>query len=114
MPYVYIHRQNDKNAIVKSVTVNGVEVTEEKKISDNLNLHISTVSKGLANDFSTNNNTNYLKYLTKVKKEITTFDLIYETQITKLIERLPNKKSSELDNISNILVKRLFCTIRIL
>ena len=47
-----------------------------------------------------------------MKKETTAFDLIYETQITKLIERLPNKKSSGLDNISNILVKRLCYTIR--
>ena len=48
-----------------------------------------------------------------MNKEITAFDLVHETQITKLIERLPNKKSSGLDNISNILVKRLCYTIRI-
>ena len=83
------------------------------EITDNLNVHFSTVGKELAKNFSTNNNTNYLKYLKKVKKEITVFDLIHETQITKLIERLPNKKSSGLDNISNILIKRLCYTIRI-
>ena len=89
--YGYIHRQNDKNDIVKSLKVNGVKVTEEKEIADNLNLHFSTVGKELAKNYSTNNNTNYLKYLTKVKKkEITAFDLIYETQINKLIQRFPN------------------------
>ena len=57
--------------------------------------------------FSTNKTANCLKYLTKVNKEIIAFDLVHEIQVTVLAERLPNKKSSELYNISNILVKRL-------
>ena len=47
-------------------------------------------------------------------KEIITFDLVHETQITKLIGRFPNNKSNgEPDNILNILVKRLCYTFRI-
>ena len=63
--------------------------------------------------FSTNKNAKYLKYLTTVNKEMISFDLVHETQVTKLIERLPNKKSRGQDNISNILVKRLHYTIKI-
>ena len=59
------------NDIVKSLKVNGVEVTEKKEIPDNLNVYFSTAGKELAKKFSTNNNTNYLKYLTKVNREIT-------------------------------------------
>ena len=42
-----------------------------------------------------------------MNKGIIAFDLVHEIHITKLIERLPNKKGSGLDNISNILIKRL-------
>ena len=72
---------------------------EKKEIVDNLNLYFSTLGKNLKKKFSKNNNANYLKYLTNVNKEIAAFDLVHETQITKLIERLPNKKSSERDSI---------------
>ena len=48
--------------------------------------------------FPANINANYLKYLTKVDKGMVAFDLVLETQITKLIERLSNKKSREQDN----------------
>ena len=64
-------RQNDKNGIVKSLNVNGVEVTKKKEIADNLTLHFSTVGKELAKNFPNNNNANCLKYLTKVNNEIT-------------------------------------------
>ena len=50
--------------MVKSLKVNGVEVKEKKEIADNLNLCFSTVGKELARNFSTNNSTNYLEYLT--------------------------------------------------
>ena len=55
----YIHRQNDKNDIVKSLKVNGVDVTEKKKIADNLDLYFSTVGKEFTKNLSTNNNSNY-------------------------------------------------------
>ena len=45
----------------------------EKEIADNLNLDFSAVGKELAKMFSTHNNTGYLKYLTKVNKEIIVF-----------------------------------------
>ena len=67
----------------------------------------------MAKKFSTNNIANCLKYMTKVNREIIAFDLVHDTQINMLIEGLTNKKSSWLDNISNILVKRLCYTIRI-
>ena len=35
-----MHRQNDKNDIVKSLKVNGVDVTEIKEVTDNLNVHL--------------------------------------------------------------------------
>ena len=41
----YVHRQNEKNDIVKSLKVSGEEVIEKKEIADNLNLHFSTVGK---------------------------------------------------------------------
>ena len=56
---------------------------------------------------------NPLKYLTKANKEIILFDLVHETQITKYIERLLNKRSTGLDNISSILIKILCYTFRI-
>ena len=40
----YIHRQSYKNEIVKSLIVNGVNVTEKMGITSNLNLHFSTFS----------------------------------------------------------------------
>ena len=59
---------------VKSLHVNRVDVTGKKEIADNLNLHFSTTK-----NFSTNININYLKYLTKVSKEATAFELVHET-----------------------------------
>ena len=50
------------------------------------------MGKELPKKDSTGNNANYLKYLTKLNKGIFTFELVYETQITKLIERFPNKE----------------------
>ena len=44
-----MHRQNDKNDIIKSLKVNGVRVTEKKEIADNLNLHLITAGKEFLN-----------------------------------------------------------------
>ena len=110
----YIYRQNDKNTRVKCLNVNAVDVTEKKEIVDNLNLYFSIVGKELGKKFSINNNAYFLKYLTELNKEIIAFDLVHETQITKLIERFLDKKGSGLHNILNIMVRRLCYTIIIL
>ena len=40
-----------------------------------------------------------------MNKKIIIFDPVHETQTTKLLERLPNKKHSKLDYMSDILSK---------
>ena len=40
-----MHRQNDKNCSAKSLSVNGIHVTEKREIGDILILHFSTVWK---------------------------------------------------------------------
>ena len=52
----YIHRQNDENDKVKHLGVNGIDVTEKREITDNLNLYFSTVGKELAKKSQTANN----------------------------------------------------------
>ena len=86
-----MHRLNDKKDIEKYLNVNGVDVTEKRLIANSTNLYFSTVGK--------DNHANYFKFLTKVNKEMIAFDPVHETQITKVIERLLNKKNTGLDNI---------------
>ena len=87
-----MYRQIDEKYIVKYLNVNRENIAETKEIADYLNLHFSTVGQELPKIFSIDSNDNFLKFLTKVNKEIIAIDLVHETHITKLIERFSNKK----------------------
>ena len=55
------NRQNDQSNVINSLNVNGVVVTEKRKIADSQNLYFDTLGKELGKKFSTCNNANCLK-----------------------------------------------------
>ena len=71
-------------------------MTEKRKLLIILMYILGQWVKKLTKKFSTNNNANYLKYLTKVNKEIIAFNFVHEAKTNKFIERPPTRKVVDL------------------
>ena len=89
---------------------NGTDVTDGKMIFSILNEHFCTVGTKMASMQSKTGNP-----MSSLKKKSTaelTLNPITEIEISKIVEKLPNKTSTGHDGVSNVLVKKLFYTIR--
>lgn len=107
-----IKSRNDKSNIVSELVINGKLVNDQREICNHLNEHFATAgfraTKGCSNDENA-----HKRYLKNRVVEGILFNPCSETEIDKLVEQLPNKTSSGVDKISNVLLKRIRFSIRL-
>lgn len=104
--------KNDKSGIVNELLVDGEIVSDKKKICDAFNIHFSTVGESVTRHLARDPD-KHKKYLTKRNLNALLLNPVSETEIVRLIDKLPNKTSRGLDNISNVLIKRLKYSLRV-
>ena len=103
-----IHKTNDKSCIVDCIKVNNIELYDKKKISNAFGEYFSNLGENFTNKIKKpiNNINTYLNVITRNSNSIF-FAPTTNIEIEKLINALPNKKSSGFDNINNILLKKI-------
>ena len=107
-----IGKTSDKTNIISHITVDGIDIINEKDIANEFGKYFSTVGKTFASQIQTPKHdiTHYIDKITRNPKSIYLY-CTSEVEIEKLIKSLPNKTSSGHDNISNILLKKLSTTL---
>ena len=103
-----IKKTPNKINIIDKLKVGEVEITEGNGIADHLNNHFASVGKNFANNIpaSIKEINAYSHAIPMQSKSL----FMYPTnvnEISQLIQKLQNKKSSGYDNINNILLKRI-------
>lgn len=107
-----LHKNNDKQNIISELIVNGKSVTDIKAICNSFNDHFSTVGKRVTNNLPHNLEA-HKKYMRKFNTESLLLSPVSEREVEKLIHSLPNKTSMGVDNLSNVLIKRIKYSIRL-
>ena len=103
-----IHKSNDKSSIIDCIKVDNIEIYGKDEISNKFGEYFSQLGEKFANKIkkSRYNITTYLKVIPRNCSSIY-ITPTSEHEISKLINALPNKKSSGHDNIDNILLKKI-------
>ena len=103
-----IGKENDKTNIINYIKVGNVDVYDSKLIADEMGQFFSTIASNYAKKIPASHTKidDYLKVITKNDKSIFLNPTNF-VEVTMLISRLPNKKSSGYDNIDNILLKSI-------
>ena len=99
---------NDKSCVIDHITVNGVTDSTAKGIGKAFGKFFSSVGKHYAEKIPSSKK--YIDdYLVAIRCNKSSIFLTptCTTEITKLLEGLPNKCSSGHDNVNNILLKEL-------
>ena len=99
---------NDKSTVINSIKVGNVEFTKPKDVTNKLGDYFSSIGSNLANKtgVSKKNVNFYIDQITKNNKSIFLEPCTVE-EITRIINNIPNKKSSGYDGVSNALLKDL-------
>ena len=103
-----LNKTNDKTNIIEYLKVENQDYYEDKVIAEEFAKHFSSVGPRYANQIPTPkiDISQYLKHIEPNPKSM----FILPTtgaEIEKIISKLPNKKSSGQDNLSNVLLKQL-------
>ena len=103
-----ITRTNDKFGIVESIKIGNLQVNDPKKIANHFGEYFSTVGEKYANKISSPR-ININTYLDKINRNNKTIFMEPTTQseLFKVINSLPSKRSSGFDGISNVLLKEI-------
>ena len=101
-------RMNDKSTSIDYLSINGVREYNGNKIANSLAKYFATVGETFANKIpsATKSVDQYLKLLQSNEKNLF-FSPCTTNELNKIIQNLPNKKSSGVDQISNILLKQI-------
>ena len=101
-------RHNDKSSMIDYLTIDGVKTYEATKISNQFAKYFSTVGKKFANKLP-NPVTPVSEYISQIPCNSKSLMLhpCTEIEIDKLINLLPNKTSCGVDEINNILLKKI-------
>ena len=103
-----IGKINDKGTVIGSLKSKNMTLTKSKDIINELGKHFSKVGKNYTDKIATpDKNINLYLELIHRNKQSAYMTPTYETEILRLIDKLPNKRSSGHDNIDNIMLKRL-------
>ena len=103
-----IGKTNDKGTVIGSLKSENMTLTKSKDIVNKLGKHFSKIGKNYADKIATpDKNINLYLELIRRNKQSAYMTPTYETEISRLIDKLPNKRSSGHDNIDNIMLKRL-------
>ena len=100
--------QNDKSSVVYLLKIGDRRCANSQLIADEFGNYFSSVGESYANKIpqSNKNIREYLNMMQNSKKSIF-MEPCTELETKKLIASLPNKGSSGVDNISNILLKKI-------
>ena len=100
---------NDKSTIIDCIKIDNIQVSDNKQISNEFGKYFSTIGERVATKGGNSNNDIH-QYLNKIPRNNTSVFLTpcNPTELTKLIDKLPNKLSSGYDDISNKLLKEIF------
>ena len=103
-----IGKASDKSTMISSLRIDKLVITNQKEIANELGRYFSTVGETYANKIekSVKNIDEYLALIPRNKLSIF-ISATTASEIGKLIDKLPNKKSSGYDNIDNILLKSM-------
>ena len=103
-----IHKTHDKSCIIDCIKVNNIEIYDKQRISNAFGEYFSSLGENFANKIKKpiNNINTYLNVINRNPNSIF-ISPTNKVEIEKLINKLPNKKSSGFDNINNILLKKL-------
>ena len=101
-------KTNDKSLCIESLRVNNVMTYNTTKITESFAEHFANVGKRYAEKI-TKPKTSIEDYLRKIRMSRESIFLIpvMEYEVHKLIDSLPNKLSSGIDNINNVLLKTI-------
>ena len=101
-------RTNNKDGLIDSLKVDNIHVYESQKIANTFAKYFATVGEKFAKKIPKSDR-NIDEYLSKIRQNERSLFMqpCTETEIHKLIMKLPNKASGGHDNISNILLKEI-------
>ena len=99
---------NDKSTSIESLKIDKIEKEDSKSICNEFGKFFSNIGKSYSNRIPKSNKS-IISYLNKINRNISSVFLTpcTSTELLNLINKLPNKKSSGYDGVSNTLVKEL-------
>ena len=107
-----VGKQSDKMTVIPYLTIENIQIVENQAIANELGKYFSRVGKQFASKVGPSKR-NIDEYLEKIRMCQTSIFLTptSETEIKRLIEKLPNKTSSGYDRINNIILKEIVDSI---
>ena len=101
-------RMNDKSTSIDYLSIDGVREYNGNKIANSLAKYFATVGETFANKIpsATKSVDQYLRLLQSNENNLFLLPCT-KNELNKIIQNLPNKKSSGVDQISNILLKQI-------
>ena len=101
-------KSTNKHDIIDSLSIDNTIVKEHLKIANEFGNYFSTVGKVFAEKTLKSNKSSddYISHIDTNDKSLFLY-LTNQSEITKIIDNLKNKKSSGVDEISNVLIKKL-------
>ena len=103
-----IGKINNKNCVIESIRTGNLILTDPVSIANELCKHYSGVSKRLSASIPTPS-TDKRMYISKIRRNVNSLYMLPTTkeEIIRIIDKLPNKRSSGYDNLSNLLLKKI-------
>ena len=103
-----VEKTNDKTSCIDELKTEELVLTRSKEIANELGKFFSTVGEIYAEKTATPKNKLNHHHRLILRNENSIFmSAVNEHEIAKLIEKLPNKRSSGYDNLDNILLKSI-------
>ena len=101
-------KHNDKSSMIDYLTIEGIKTYEANKISNQFAHYFSNVGKKFANKLpaSVTPVSEYIGRITSNPKSIM-LSPCTESELSRLINSLPNKTSHGIDEINNVLLKKI-------
>ena len=107
-----IGQTNDKTTVIDRLKVDNITKYEPTSIANELGNYFSSVGKNFANKIKHPQNS-ITHYLDKIKRNDKSLYMkpATQTEISNIIDNLPNKTSSSHDSITNVLLKKIKSSI---
>ena len=98
----------DKSSLIESLKIDNLEKEDANSICNEFGKYFSSVGRNYAAKISGSKQTitYYLKNINRNPRSVF-LSACTETEIEKLINKLPNKKSSRYDGVSNVILKKI-------
>ena len=102
------NKKNDKSCLIECLKINNIENEDPSAICNEFGKYFSSVGSSYASKIPKSRNS-IIHYLNNINRNPQSVFLspCTESEILKLIEKLPNKQSSGYDGVSNALIKEL-------